>query len=293
MGVFERLRALLAPPVSTVTNPPGCTAAGSSPDTSVPRLPLEPELTPIGVVESLCPYCSAALAKRPTRKTKCPACGEPIFVRTRPSDRQKVLLRQDQLEELENQWAIASGTYNEFLADRERWTSTYHELKEELGREPSESEVKWRILDRDQQTHAQDGNWGLYRNTRLHMAQLLEKEGRLRQSLTAYLEVCYLDLNGPSNTGGYRAAVPSARVLAWDPHSGHLAPGVLAAVVLLLRGSAATLAEARALFEAEATSSHQALALPVEPSAAWQEIVKAVPELEDGQSPPLPPPQTR
>jgi hypothetical protein len=33
------------------------------------------------------------------------------------------------------------------------------------------------------------------------MAQVLRKENRLELSLRTYLELCYLDLNGPMNPG--------------------------------------------------------------------------------------------
>jgi len=43
---------------------------------------------------SRCPYCRRKLEKKPTRKTKCPHCGEPIYVRAGD------LLREDELEQI-------------------------------------------------------------------------------------------------------------------------------------------------------------------------------------------------
>ena len=43
---------------------------------------------------SRCPYCRRKLEKKPTRKTKCPHCGEPIYVRAGD------LLREDELEQV-------------------------------------------------------------------------------------------------------------------------------------------------------------------------------------------------
>ena len=59
----------------------------------------------IGTLEDKCPYCGEALQKRPARKSKCTFCGKPIFVRKRPLDERSVLLREDQIPELERQWA--------------------------------------------------------------------------------------------------------------------------------------------------------------------------------------------
>ena len=52
-----------------------------------------------------CPYCMQGLDKIPTRKSKCPHCGEYMYSRTRPSDRKKVLVTEKQKEEIEEQWA--------------------------------------------------------------------------------------------------------------------------------------------------------------------------------------------
>lgn len=64
------------------------------------------KLTDIGINGDECPYCGQILPKRPSRKAKAPCCGKPIFVRTRPSDNQSVLLREDQIPALEEQWAV-------------------------------------------------------------------------------------------------------------------------------------------------------------------------------------------
>lgn len=42
---------------------------------------------------SRCPYCRRKLEKKPARKSKCPHCGEPIYVRAGD------LLREDELEQ--------------------------------------------------------------------------------------------------------------------------------------------------------------------------------------------------
>lgn len=69
----------------------------------VPELKL-PNLKDIGITSPKCPYCNAELAKFPARKTKCKNCGKYIYVRTRPLDRKKVLLKENELELLEEEW---------------------------------------------------------------------------------------------------------------------------------------------------------------------------------------------
>jgi DNA-directed RNA polymerase subunit RPC12/RpoP len=72
-----------------------------------PRDP-PPELSDIGCLDNVCPNCGKSLLKRPQRKAKCPHCGMPIFVRTRPLDRKPVLLTEEQTSQLENEW-VALG----------------------------------------------------------------------------------------------------------------------------------------------------------------------------------------
>ena len=46
------------------------------------------------VSDTSCPYCNMLLGSMPQRKMKCPSCGQYIFVRTRPSDRQRILVTE-------------------------------------------------------------------------------------------------------------------------------------------------------------------------------------------------------
>jgi hypothetical protein len=63
-----------------------------------------PALSEIGRLDSACPACGEALARRPERKTICPQCGAAIFVRMRPFDRKRVLLTEPQASKIEVEW---------------------------------------------------------------------------------------------------------------------------------------------------------------------------------------------
>ena len=61
---------------------------------------------------SACPYCGAVLDPAPQRNRKCPHCGERIVVRTRRSDRAKLLLTEESdfrrvERELTEKWGYA------------------------------------------------------------------------------------------------------------------------------------------------------------------------------------------
>ena len=51
-----------------------------------------------------CPYCSVALSPPPKAKKRCPACGQPIYVRSGP-DGLTYLLQVGDLPVLEAVWA--------------------------------------------------------------------------------------------------------------------------------------------------------------------------------------------
>lgn len=61
-----------------------------------------------------CPYCEASLKKVPQRKTRCPECGQHIFVKSTPDNRSKRLMTEEKAAEAEEAWA----RYHE---DQEVW----------------------------------------------------------------------------------------------------------------------------------------------------------------------------
>jgi len=53
-----------------------------------------------------CPYCKESLKKTPAAKTKCPRCGESMFVRTRPQDGARVVVTTDEARRIEEDWGV-------------------------------------------------------------------------------------------------------------------------------------------------------------------------------------------
>lgn len=56
-------------------------------------------------IEQLCPYCNVTLNKVPIRKIKCSQCNNNIYVRTRFSDRKKVLVTKNESIEIDQLWS--------------------------------------------------------------------------------------------------------------------------------------------------------------------------------------------
>lgn len=227
-----------------------------------------PELHYIGIVEAICPYCGVELEKKPSRKIKCPDCGNFIFVRTSPLDMSKILITEDEIEKIEEQWAIYNNTHEEFLEQKKRFENERDILGIKFGRTPSENDVKWSLLNNELLLNAQNGNWGFYRNTKFAMAKILAKEERHKDALLMYLEVYYLDLNGPNNTGGlkYYKMSPFSTDLAV------LAPGVVKLVIKLIKLLNLDELEVKKLFYRISNRLGDSLKLPVVPKKAWTDL---------------------
>lgn len=186
MSFFRKLFAPRVEKSATEVNPP-------------PAPPAQPK--EIGETDAICPYCHAQLAKKPGRKAKCPTCGNYIYVRTRPLDRQRVLVTENECELIERQWAEEQGKLGEYLENQREYEDIKDALRRQFGREPSKADVRWRIMNDGLIASAADGDWGIYRNFKLEMAQQLAREARYEAALRLFFEVCYLDANGAHNNG--------------------------------------------------------------------------------------------
>lgn len=97
---------------------------------------------PIGAV---CPYCKKTLDKTPKRRTKCPHCGEYIFVRSGQDLFASILLTEqdarvvDHFHRLEG-IATFGVDRDDFFRERER-------LTRQFGKKPSSSDVLWSLYN--------------------------------------------------------------------------------------------------------------------------------------------------
>ena len=208
----------------------------------------------IGNIESICPNCGKALEIRPSKKKNCPECGRLIYVRTRPSDKEKVLVTESQAEQIEEQWSIVDGTHEFYLAEKKALEDLKREMIAKLGRVPSDNDVRWHLYNKQNLEAACCGNWGQYRYTRFRMAELLRNENRLKGALPLYLEICYLDLNG---------AFPEKRILA---------PEILERISSIVKKLSLIPSDIESEFKSSMKGQYASLDLPFSPDAAWERI---------------------
>ena len=171
-------------------------------------------------------------------------------------DRQRVLVTEAEARIIETEWNQVIWRQNllgpEYagLSDEEVWTRCNQQLLEA----------------------AKNDKWGLYRNVRLKMAQLLHLRGQFKDALETYLEVCYLDLNGPTNVAESKGAMRSARDCAFSKRQAFLAPAVLdwaSEIASDLGMSASNLEKA---FVEVARAQQQHLHLPVSTQEGWRKL---------------------
>ena len=237
------------------------------------------KLKDIGNIDDVCPYCSKLLTKRPQRKAKCPHCERFIFVRTRPTDRKRVLVTENGAKEIEEQWGEIHNVPPPRPWKKKGFDEEKKLLAKKFGREPSDNDVIWSLLNKELITHAGSQHWGLYRNTVFEMGELLRSESRWSEALNRYLEVCYLDLNGPTNYGDISdidpkllRAVLGEEIKPFKQADGQLYPGVLAIVEHLVKNLEMSPGTMRADFLKLAARVESSLGLPVSAEVAWKSL---------------------
>ncbi|HTW93138.1 MAG TPA: hypothetical protein VMH22_15725 [bacterium] len=219
----------------------------------------------------------------PTRKKKCPTCGEFMYVRTRPSDRKKVVVTKNQANAIEEQWAhYHQDQAMARLTSHPDYSAAARRLRRTLGREPTADESKLEISLREAARHRRKHDWGLYRNSVLDAATALQTLGRADESLRKHLEVCYLDVNGPQNCGGIPENLGD-EYAPFDPNTPAAVPArgvLLAAIDLgcklcqdpLEPDLGCDMDKLRDMFLSVAAETQRDLRLPVTPEVAWGNI---------------------
>ena len=158
----------------------------------------------IGVTTPNCPYCGVELAKFPGRKTKCKSCGNFIYVRTRPADNIKILIREDEKELIQIEWQKKNGTFEYFQKQRNELESIKEELKQKRNSEfISDNDVKWVYYQRKRLEAANIAAWHDYGVYSEQMAGLLFSEKKYRKALEHYLEAEYFNLCCAGNASDF------------------------------------------------------------------------------------------
>ena len=225
----------------------------------------------IGNIEPICPNCGKALESKPSRKIKCPECRKFMFVRTRPSDNKKVLVTEAQAKVIEEQWSIVNCTHDSYLKEKKAFENERASQAKRFGCEPLENDVKWALFNKQLTEYALKGDWGFYRNTKLQMADILRKEKRLKNALYFYLDVFYLDLNGPNNMGGTSPGLLK-EFPPFRPNEAMIAPGIKKRILSIIKHLGLDTKETENLFKDMVKEQYSFIELPISAEKAWKAI---------------------
>jgi hypothetical protein len=240
--------------------------------------------TAIGRLEGVCPYCRAELPAWPARSGPCAVCGDEILVRTRPLDRERVLVTADEAQALEEQWELhrerGGGSPLRPLLNEDELDAERDQLRVRFGREPSAFDVAASLISHRAFEHMRRLELASYRDFGLARASLLDQQGRAEEALAAYLGVCFLDLNGarnPPQRGVDGAAVRSADAAnGFAPDNAFLAPPVIARCVQIIATLDRDEDAVRAAFDAFTERHYQTLRAPRRPHEVWPQLGEAI-----------------
>lgn len=103
------------------------------------------------------------------------------------------------------------------------------------------------------------------------MAQQMQEEGKLKRALEFYLEVCYIDLNGPRNNEGLPPEMLK-EFPNFDPSESILAPGILYDTSSLIKKLSLTENEVKTIFFEHNGRAVSGLRLPLSLEEAWTKL---------------------
>lgn len=230
--------------------------------------------TAIGETERVCPHCHELLDTEPSLKAQCPHCGRIVYKRKRPYDKKDILVTRDQLEEVEEQWAIVSGEHEKYQREKKRKKKIAKRIKKQTGENPPTEKVELEALIERAEELEKNGDWGLARNKKVEIAEFLEENSRNKEAIRVYIEVCYLDANGPRNVGNL-STEEEKRERAFSQDLAFISPGIIKKIARLMRKLDLKPNELKQSYLEIANDTEQRLidvTLPRKPRKAWLEF---------------------
>jgi hypothetical protein len=130
--------------------------------------------------------------------------------------------------------------------------------------------TKWSELNRKLLENARIGNWRSYRDIRLDMADDLNKKNRTLSALTTYLEVSYIDSNGPTNIQGRVEPEATRESTPFDPSVAVQSPRVVGEIYVNIQELGMSNFDLNAMYIKAATTLQKHLKTPVSPEDGWK-----------------------
>lgn len=140
--------------------------------------------------EAKCPYCRNNLPKAPTRKSKCRHCENYFYVRTRVSDRQRVIVTEEQAQEIDQAWKQqGEDEYNEDVRQLQQRLADDKKTRMQRMNDPNIPDSIKDILRKQNQAIEKQDN----QIEALIKAEQLAKEGRVEEAIAIAEKIMYED----------------------------------------------------------------------------------------------------
>lgn len=149
----------------------------------------------IGITTANCPYCGIELSKFPARKTKCKNCGKYMYVRTRPADNQRIIIKEEEISIIQDEWDKKNNVYE--LKQKEK---TRFELKKAYLMQVrktnyvSDNDVYWNLYQEDRAIALSNKEYMLYADITDSMGDILFEEKKYKAALQYYCEMVYISI---------------------------------------------------------------------------------------------------
>jgi len=129
------------------------------------------------VAEQKCPYCHKSLPKEPKKGALCGGCKKSFRVVTRPSDKQKVIVKEEEYAGFQFYKNLIRfyPTEKDFYKSID---STTRELRSKFGREPQEADVLWGVANHLLQEKMKSGDLDILQQVYFEMAFYLHQKGK-------------------------------------------------------------------------------------------------------------------
>lgn len=146
-----------------------------------------PSARPIGpprTERAACPYCGVIIEPRPERSRKCPECGNKIIVRTRYSDRIKLLLTEEQTAQFDRERKVQAKR-NDCMRrsgligyTRQAFEAKERELGHQWNSHPQPGDVFWAMANQRVIDCLEKGDWHNAAMAYFQQALYLHDEGK-------------------------------------------------------------------------------------------------------------------
>ncbi|MCC7409833.1 MAG: hypothetical protein IT442_17335 [Phycisphaeraceae bacterium] len=117
------------------------------------------------------------------------------------------MVTEDEALRLDEAWSISRGYHDRWLQERLVYEAEAARQAEQLGRQPSDTEINRSLLSRHASEALAEMQLGIYTSWLYKLAELEKRDEKFDRAIDLSLRVCFLDANGPVNGPDFEGRV--------------------------------------------------------------------------------------